>query len=140
MTASHSFHGAPFLLLQSDTSPPQSNQASEEAKAKENDLASAVLSSVEKKVFPPCAGKIMAAEAITVNKVDTTNSAYSYWTWPCLGCKEYDCRVSCFMLYYCAIYEICLIFFQCLLYFDFIIADARLNGPGAPLCDSHLTD
>lgn len=42
-----------------------------------------------------------------------------------------------FMLYYCAIYQICLIpSFQCLLYFDFIIADARLNGPGAILCNS----
>ncbi|XP_014795529.1 PREDICTED: EF-hand calcium-binding domain-containing protein 6-like [Calidris pugnax] len=41
------------------------------------------------------------------------------------------------MLHYCAVYQIRLIpSFQCLLDFDFIIADARLKGPGPTLCSS----
>lgn len=86
----------------------------------------------------PCAEKTIAAEAITVNSVGTTNIAYSYWTSSCLGCKEYKCRLFCFIyvILLCN-FQICLILsFWCLLYFDFIIADASLNRPGATLCNS----
>lgn len=67
VTASHGFHSAPFLLHQSNTSLPQSNKAPEEAKVKEKDFVSVMLSSFEDNYLLHLAGKTIAAEAIPVN-------------------------------------------------------------------------
>lgn len=50
-------------------------------------------------------------------------------------CKESSCRVSGFV-YALLLCYLSLIYFQYLLRCNFVLADGRLNGPGATLCNS----
>lgn len=79
-------------------------------KEKQKDLVSSVLSSTEiihYDLSSPCTGKTVAAEAVTVNWLDTPSVVYSYCKSSCLGSKE-EFLVLLFV-YYNAIYQICLI-------------------------------